>query len=52
MFYIQDSNVFLEGDLGIKKAVNNFFNSRPFWEVKSCNHAEGGGTYSVGLPAS
>lgn len=30
MFYIQDSNVFLEGDLGIKKAVTNFFNSTTY----------------------
>ena len=27
MFYIQDSNVFLKGDLAINKALGNFFNS-------------------------
>ncbi|MDB4135712.1 DNA-3-methyladenine glycosylase 2 family protein [Gammaproteobacteria bacterium] len=27
MFYIQDSNVFLKGDLAINKALDNFFNS-------------------------
>lgn len=27
MFYIQDSNVFLKGDLAINKALVNFFNS-------------------------
>ena len=30
MFYIQDTDVFLEGDLGINKALINFFNSKTY----------------------
>lgn len=30
MFYIQDSDVFLEGDLGINKALEIFFNSKKY----------------------
>jgi len=30
MFYIQDSNIFLKGDLAINKALGNFFNSVTF----------------------
>ena len=30
MFFIQDTDVFLEGDLGINKALINFFNSKTY----------------------
>jgi DNA-3-methyladenine glycosylase II len=30
MFFIQDTDVFLEGDLGINKALENFFNSQDY----------------------
>ena len=30
MFFIQDTDVFLEGDLGINKALENFFNSKDY----------------------
>jgi DNA-3-methyladenine glycosylase II len=30
MFYIQDTDVFLEGDLGINKALEHFFNSKKY----------------------
>lgn len=30
MFYIQDADVFLEGDLGINKALEHFFNSKKY----------------------
>jgi DNA-3-methyladenine glycosylase II len=30
MFFIQDTDVFLEGDLGINKALINFFNSKAY----------------------
>ena len=30
MFFIQDTDVFLEGDLGINKALINFFNSQDY----------------------
>ena len=30
MFYVQDPDVFLEGDLGINKAIENFFDSKKY----------------------